>query len=166
MSKIIFLDIDGVVAPNWTYNVWRKAGCKSDFDSYVKLLDPALVALVNDFAVDIGASIVVSSSWRDPATVAGHSVDDVLRAAGITVPIVGHTPFTPVSLLGNRGSDINAYIVANGIDLRDVVVFDDDHSATRSPKDSPIRHGSRVIMTPDATGISARHIWRARRLFD
>ena len=164
--KLVFLAVDGVVAPNWTYNVWRKAGCKSDFDAYVKLLDPTLVTLVDDFAKDVGASVVVSSSWRDPDTVAGHAVDSVLRAAGITVPIVGHTPFTTKNVLVHRGYDINAYLVANGIDLRDIVVFDDDVSAVKSPKDSPIKHGGRVIMTPDATGINSKHILRARKLFN
>lgn len=173
MSRIVFLDIDGVVAPNWTYKVWRKNGCKKDFESYARLLDPALVKLVDDFATDVGASIVVSSSWRDADSVEGHSVDAVLRFSGLTVPIVGHTPTyvpRPIDRLALqcgawRGYEINTYIVTHGLLLPDIVILDDDAGAVKSPPDSPVKHGGRVIMTPDATGISPRHIARARKLF-
>jgi hypothetical protein len=165
----IFLDIDGVVATNATYSRWRKAGSPETFDAYVGLLDPALVAEVDRLAQEAGAGIVVSSSWREPST-QPYLVEDVLRSAGITVPIVGRTPVlalpTSLRIRGNtRGYEINAYVVAYDLALEDFVVFDDDTGASASPPGSPVRHGSRVIFTPEATGIGKGHLRRARKLF-
>jgi hypothetical protein len=163
----IILDIDGVLATDSTYKVWRKAGESNDFDALVGLLDPGLVAMVDGLAREAGAAIVVSSNWRFH-DVCPHPVDDVLRAAGITVPIVGHTP-----VLGppewrerpnQRGYEINAYIVAHGLALDQLVIFDDDVWATRTPIGSPVRHGGRVVLTAANVGILPRNIARARKM--
>lgn len=167
--RLIFLDIDGVIATDRTYKAWRAAKSPSTFDAYVGLLDPNLVADINQLAIDVGAGIVVSSSWRHD-DVCPYPVDDVLRAAGFTVPIVGHTPMMdpPAGFLlksKHRGYEINAYVVANNLALDSFVVFDDDMGATGCPLNTPIRHGARVIFTPESTGVSAGHIRRARKLF-
>lgn len=168
--RVIFLDIDGVVATDRTYKAWRKAKCPSTFEAHVALIDPALLALVDGLAQEVGAGIVVSSSWRIPSTVNDHPVDDLLQAAGLTVPILGHTPeVTPstklLERLKQRGHEINAYVVANGLAIEDLVVFDDDTGASASPAGSPVRHGSRVIFTPESVGINPNHVARARKLF-
>lgn len=172
LMRTIFLDIDGVIATSRTYKVWRSMGEPKTFEGVVSLLDPTCVAIVDDLARDAGASIVVSSTWRLSLT-RPHPVADLLRAAGLSAPIVGYTPdlqgkcvfASYLDRYSLRGYEINAYIVANNLDVADIVVFDDDMGAGRSPTDSPKRHGARFIPTPETTGISIKHANRARKMF-
>ena len=169
--RLIFLDIDGVIATDHTYRLWRGDNCPHTFAGHLGLIDSSILASINAIAVKADAGIVVTSTWRDPAQNAGHSVDDILRAAGLTVPIIGHTPMLPKpedmwSRLRHRGFEINAYVVANQLPLDSFIVFDDDIGATGAPKDSPVRHGSRVIFTPESTGCGPGHLRRARKLFN
>lgn len=160
--RFLFLDIDGVVATNRTYKAWRALGCPKTFEGYVGLLDPALVSAVNQLAVEAGAAIVVSSDWR---FVCPYPVEDVLRRAGFTVPVVGRTPVLPLKVWRLRGHEINAYVVQHDLPLESIVVLDDDLGASESPRGSPVRHGSRVVFTPGNTGVETRHIQRARKMF-
>lgn len=167
--RAIILDIDGVVNGNATYSRWRKAGAPNDFAGYVSLIEPDLLAMVDGLAQEVGAGIVVSSNWRHDDT-CPFPVDDVLRAAGLTVPIIGHTPKLAsgpglMAKLKLRGHEINAYVVGNGLALEDFVAFDDDVGASASPLGTPLRHGSRVIFTSGVVGIQPSHVVRARKLF-
>lgn len=167
--RCVFLDIDGVIATDRTYKPWRKAKCPQTFEWHVRLIDAGILAGIDALAREAGAGIVVSSSWRETAY-EGRSVDDVLRTAGLTAPVLGHTPQLPKaadtwSQLRHRGFEISAYVAAHDLALSDFVVLDDDVGATGAPKDARVKHGSRVILTPESTGCSPRHLARARALF-
>lgn len=74
MRKILFLDIDGVLAGfDWFRN--REHG--ADF------MDPNLVQKLNTLDCDI----VISSSWGDNSG----TTAEQLRRKGLTLPIVGYT---------------------------------------------------------------------------
>ena len=84
----------------------------------------------------------------------------LFRATGLS-RIAGRTEL----LYESRGFEISDYIVRNGVALDDLVVFDDDVEARRCPDDARVRHGSRVILTSESTGLTAKNIVRARKLF-
>lgn len=164
MSRVLFLDIDGVITTNRTYNLWRKAGC----GDVRGLFDPECVALVNALTDAIGASIVVASDWKHPDT-CREPVAGVLRDVGITAPILGVTPCLcrrdgTLLLSGHRGHEIAVYILTAGLPLADVVILDDNVRAGQAPP-GMIRQGARFIPTPTATGLTRRHVERAVALF-
>ena len=92
-KKILFLDIDGVVnSDNW-YNKTR--GRSGDFD-------PEAIALLNQLK-DIGAEVVISSSW-------GEDGIKPLQDVGLELPIVGCTEHFYTDWLC-RGNEIEKWLV-------------------------------------------------------
>lgn len=91
--KVIFLDIDGV----FNSNLWYERGNEGDFD-------PNTVEIFNHIIEKTGASIVISSSWRQGDT-------DYLRAAfkvaGIKGDIIGETP---IIRFDRRGREVDAFL--------------------------------------------------------
>src|SRR3972149_2836843 len=75
--RVIFLDIDGVLAP---IRQWDRYGD----------LDPACIQVLNEIAARGGADIVVSSTWRYGKTVA--ELREILEAAGFTGRVLDKTP--------------------------------------------------------------------------
>ena len=75
--RVIFLDIDGVLAP---IRQWDRYGD----------LDPACIQVLNEIATRGGADVVVSSTWRYDKTVA--ELQEILQAAGFTGRVVDKTP--------------------------------------------------------------------------
>ena len=57
MSKILFLDIDGVLNPKW----WEKKG---HVDKYGAPFDSKCVANLSKIVAETGVEIVISSSWK------------------------------------------------------------------------------------------------------
>ena len=77
-SKILFLDIDGVVNSNFFYsNRWIEK-----FKEYV--FEPEKIELLNQLE---GASVVVSSSWGPN----GGKTTEEFNEAGLKLPILGYT---------------------------------------------------------------------------
>ncbi len=104
--RVIFLDIDGVLAPirHW--------------DRY-EGLDPGCVAVLNEIAARGGADIVVSSTWRYSRTVAELQAE--LDAQGFTGRVIGKTP---TGLPGaERGDEIAAWLAEHAVD--GYVIIDD-----------------------------------------
>lgn len=61
MSKIIFLDIDGVLNTGWWYSQMDKNTSK---DKYGYAFDPNSVANLKKILDETGADIAISSSWK------------------------------------------------------------------------------------------------------
>jgi HAD domain in Swiss Army Knife RNA repair proteins len=96
--RVIFLDIDGVLAP---IREWDRYGD----------LDPACVRVLNEIAAHARAEIVVSSTWRHGRTVA--ELQATLEAAGFTGSVRDKTP---VGVPGaNRGDEIAAWLAENAV---------------------------------------------------
>lgn len=114
----VFLDIDGVLSTEDTYDAWYAAG-RPEGERHT-LLDPDCVALVNELCATLEADVVVSSSWR--AWLPWDDVVGALRRGGFTAPIVGRTP----ELAGQtRGAEIAAWIEAEGVDPSRVLILED-----------------------------------------
>ena len=61
MSKIVFLDIDGVLNTGWWYTQMDRNTPK---DKYGYAFDPKSVANLKRILDETGAEIVISSSWK------------------------------------------------------------------------------------------------------
>ena len=75
--RVIFLDIDGVLAP---IRRWDRYGD----------LDPACIQVLNEIVARGGAGVVVSSTWRHGKTIA--ELQEILEAEGFAGCVVDKTP--------------------------------------------------------------------------
>jgi hypothetical protein len=103
---VIFLDIDGVLAP---IRRWDRYGD----------LDPACIRVLNDIVARAGADVVVTSTWRYGKTVA--ELQEMLDAQGFAGRVVDATPTgAPGS---GRGDEIGAWLAEH--EVSGYVIIDD-----------------------------------------
>jgi HAD domain in Swiss Army Knife RNA repair proteins len=106
MRRVIFLDIDGVLAP---IRRWDRYGD----------LDPACMQVLNEIVAASGADVVVSSTWRYGRTVA--ELQAMLHAQGFAGRVVDTTPNgTPGA---DRGDEIAAWLAEH--EVGGYVIIDD-----------------------------------------
>jgi hypothetical protein len=106
MRRVIFLDIDGVLAP---IRRWDRYGD----------LDPACIQVLNEIVARGGAEVVVSSTWRYGKTAA--ELQEILKAQGFAGSVVDTTPSgTPGA---SRGEEIAAWLAEH--DVSGYVIIDD-----------------------------------------
>jgi hypothetical protein len=103
---VIFLDIDGVLAP---IRRWERYGD----------LDPACIQVLNDIVARGEADVVVSSTWRYGKTVA--ELQELLHAQGFTGHVVDETP--PGDSGDGRADEIAAWLAGHDVD--GYVIIDD-----------------------------------------
>ena len=104
--RVIFLDIDGVLAP---IHHWDRYGD----------LDPACVAVLNEIAAHGEADVVVSSSLRYGRSVA--DLQAMLDAGGFNGRVIDKTP---TGMRGaDRGEEIAAWLAEHAVD--GYVIIDD-----------------------------------------
>ena len=106
MRRVIFLDIDGVLAP---IQRWDRYGD----------LDPACIEVLNQIVARGGAEVVVSSTWRYGKTVG--ELQAMLAAAGFRGRVVDTTPTGPPG--ASRGDEISAWLEQH--DVSGYVIIDD-----------------------------------------
>ena len=106
--RVIFLDIDGVLAP---IRRWDRYGD----------LEPACVQALNEIVTAAGAEVVVSSTWRHGRTVA--ELQAMLAAAGFTGSVLDKTPPGPPG--AERGDEIAAWLEEHAVAGYVIV---DDHA--------------------------------------
>ena len=105
--RVIFLDIDGVLAP---IRRWDRYGD----------LELACVEVLNEIVTLTAAEIVVSSTHRHGKTIT--ELQDILRAAGFNGSVIDKTPAGPVG--AERGDEIAAWLAENPVGA---FVIIDDH---------------------------------------
>jgi hypothetical protein len=130
MSKIIFLDIDGVICTmggfiHPDYN--HPSKCWHSFHK------PAIEQL-NRITDKTGAQIVISSTWRN-----SHALKELqafFKQAGTTGDIIDRTP-NPETAPGDyeplRGLEVNLWLAANK-QVDTYVIIDDDNDFTDEQK--------------------------------
>ena len=106
--RVIFLDIDGVLAP---IRRWDRYGD----------LDPACIQVLNEIVASGGADVVVSSTWRHGKTVA--ELQEMLDAHGFAGRVLDKTP-SDVPGAG-RGEEIAAWLADHAVDGYVII---DDHA--------------------------------------
>jgi hypothetical protein len=95
--RVVFLDIDGVLAP---IRRWDRYGD----------LEPACIAVLNEIVAGARADVVVSSTWRHGKTVAELQV--MLEAEGFNGRVVDKTPTAPGA---TRGEEIAAWLAEHAV---------------------------------------------------
>ena len=108
MLRVIFLDIDGVLAP---IRRWDRYGD----------LDPACIQVLNDIVASGGADVVVSSTWRHGKTVA--ELQEMLEAQGFAGCVLDKTPSDMPGT--GRGKEIAAWLAEHAVDGYVII---DDHA--------------------------------------
>jgi hypothetical protein len=129
MTKIIFLDIDGVLNSQLYYTTGRSdaSGVRND-------IDPVAIELLNELINKTGAKVVISSSWRVGRTV--EELQSILNKEGFTGEVIDKTKDLRDREDGDailRGNEIFCWIMDNpGIvgqyysSYKNYVIFDDD----------------------------------------
>jgi Tfp pilus assembly PilM family ATPase len=138
---VIFLDIDGVVAP---IRRWDRYGD----------LESACIDALNEIVAGGDADVVVSSTWRHGMSVA--QLQEALAAAGFKGTVVDVTPTGAAG--ASRGDEIAAWLAGN--DVTGYVIIDDhvDMGALRTQLVvTHPAHGLRPADVPRAIEILTRH---------
>lgn len=132
--RVVFLDIDGVVAP---IRRWDRYGD----------LEPACILVLNEIVAESGADVVVSSTWRYGKTIA--DLQAMLEAAGFIGRVIGTTPLGPPGAA--RVDEITAWLDAHRVAGYVIV---DDH-----PNMGALR--SRLLLTEPGRGLEPADAARA-----
>jgi hypothetical protein len=125
MTKIIFLDFDGVLNSELFYTSGR-----ADLGKVRSNIDPKSVSFLNNLIKATDAKVVVSSTWRLGRTV--EELQKILDAAGFKGEVIGTTPDMRKNSVF-RGNEINFWMNENykkfnfdKNNFRHYVIFDDD----------------------------------------
>ena len=133
MTLVLFLDIDGVLA---------------HFGSNERL-DPACLARLDTLVTATGATIVLTSSWRDRYGLVGTAAR--LAAAGLRATLKRTVPRLP---FGTRSDEIRAFL-SDHVGARFVILDD-------VPPDRALRDFA--VITDDFVGLTDADVQRARNL--
>lgn len=126
MRRVIFLDIDGVLAP---IRRWDRYG----------ELDSACIEVLNEIVERGGADVVVSSTWRYGKTVV--ELHAMLAAAGFRGRVVDTTPTGPPG--ASRGDEIAAWLERHDVSGYAII---DDHGDVGALR-------GRLVQTQPAHGL-------------
>ena len=149
--RLVFLDFDGALnSLRYIYSHERPLPNQ---------LDPYRVRLVDALCRETGAAVVVASrAWRINYQDRWHELLAVLRAKGLTAPVVGHT----ITCAHHRGPEIASWIALASLDtgipvedFRPVILDDDRDMEAMSP---------RMVGTRCRVGLQPRHVHKVARV--
>jgi Swiss Army Knife RNA repair-like protein len=106
VRRVIFLDIDGVLAPILS---WERYG----------ELAPACIDVLNAIVASVDADVVVSSTWRYGKTVG--ELQEMLHAQGFAGRVIDTTPTDPPG--ASREEEIAAWLAEH--DVTGYAIIDD-----------------------------------------
>ena len=133
-ENVIFLDIDGVLAPI------------PDPSRYGDM-DPACVQVLNAIVEQSGAAIVVTSSMRYGKS--NEQLQELLEEFGFVGKVIGKTPTEPRGL--TRGEEITIWLAENPVTG---YVILDDHADVGV-------HIGQLVQTRPSKGLLDQHIAHA-----
>lgn len=151
--KTIFLDFDGVL--NNADFFWRLKEHQKANQLFMtrgsEELDPEKVKLISDFALEMDATIVVSSSWRILHSLS--ELQDFLKDVGMDERVLPIS-VTPQHEKGFRGTEVRSWLEQNP-HVTNYVIFDDDGDFYPS---------QRLVQTSWDTGLLPIHIDAAGKI--
>lgn len=161
MTKIIFLDVDGVLNCENYYkeNIERIKQSRKEankkkkedltlFDIYGEDIDPVRLKMLNDTIAETNAKIVVSSTWRYGATwEAFNAILDEEKCFEIKDAIIGRTDRSTYEDHICRGNEIKKWLLDNKdklnipegkfvYDYTNYIILDDDSDMLLQQKDN------------------------------
>ena len=131
MSKVIFLDIDGVLNTKWWYTQMDRNTPK---DKYGYAFDPRSVANLKKILDETGADIVISSSWKSLGL---SELEEMWQERGLPGKLIGITPnsvsdemllnadLDHMELFSIRGMEIKEWLSKNGKRISHYAIIDD-----------------------------------------
>jgi hypothetical protein len=131
---VIFLDIDGVLAP---IRRWDRYGD----------LDPGCIQVLNQIVARGDADVVVSSTWRHGKTVA--ELQELLDAEGFTGRVLDKTPSGTNG--ASRGDEIAAWLAEHAVGGYVII---DDHADMGELR-------THLVLTHPARGLQPADVPRA-----
>ena len=134
LPRIIFLDIDGVLAP---IRRWDRYGD----------LEPACIQVLNEIVASAGADVVVSSTWRHGKSVA--ELQQMLEAEGFAGCVLDKTP-SDISGAGRR-EEIAAWLAEHAVGGYVII---DDHAGMGELS-------THLVLTHPAHGLQPADVSRA-----
>ena len=161
MSKVIFLDIDGVLSPRW----WDS---NKQSDNYGRLFDATAVANLSQIVEETEAEIVISSSWKNVGLV---ELQNMWRDRDLPGKIVDITPdymsdelllkedSADMDYLYERGSEIQGWLLLHGDDVSRYVIIDDMDDILPEQQ-------SHFVQTDPEVGITEEDVDKAVRLLN
>jgi hypothetical protein len=147
-KKIIFLDVDGVLATRqqmMSYSKTHNGHCGPGECQ----IDYACVAILNEIVEKLDAFVVVSSTWRLLPT----DMFALMKVMSIAcIPVVGMTPH--MNSIHGRQADISEYMCANKISYNNILVIDDSDVDLQMYK-------RRLLRTNGSYGLQKEDVERA-----
>ncbi len=171
MQRFLFLDIDGVLNTDATYNgFYRAMGLSnrqtprdaSPTESQVAelLISPECMFHLNQILRLSGARVVLSSTWREPQNLWGLDAMEILVESGIYTPIFDVTaPAKQFDCAGvyYRGAEVCEYVTRKGLVPEQYVVLDDNFAPGKILKQY-LGHKGVHIRTSHRKGLTRKHV--------
>jgi hypothetical protein len=158
---VVFLDIDGVLNSRDFFNKDDESWKPVIPYTSENRIDPFAVKLLDDFIQEVGAEVVLSSSWRILYTL--EEMNKILTAHGFSKKLLDKTPRIHWDeSLGKgprceneRGNEIDHWL-KNHPEVTKFIIFDDD---------SDMRpHQDKHVKTTWLHGLLPEHIKKARKV--
>jgi len=165
MRKVIFLDIDGVLNTKWGYTQMDRNTPK---DKYGYAFDPNAVANLKKIVDEMGADIVISSSWK---SFGFSGLEDMWQDRGLPGKLIGITPnsvsdemllnadLDHIELFSIRGMEIKEWLDKHGKNVSHYVIIDDVDNFLSSQK-------SHFVQTDPEVGITESDVKKVVRLLN
>ncbi len=155
MSKIIFLDFDGVLNSQLWYV--RTKGSRGRDD-----LDPQAIEFLNNLIEKTGAEVVVTSTWRLNRT--AEELQDILNRNGFKGTVIDKTESFGRPCL--RGNEIHQWMLDNVqkigcyySDYKQYVIIDDD-------SDMLYWHRNNLILVDGYVGLTPTNVYKATKILN
>ncbi len=152
MTKIIFLDFDGVLNSQLWY-VSTKGNRERDD------LDKEAIGFLNNLIKKTGAKVVVSSTWRLGRSI--QELQDILNRNGFEGEVIDKTKdlrYGDGGAWSVRGNEIHCWLDENAtkfgfsqFDFKHYVIFDDDSDMLYCQRNNFIQTDGYVGLTPTNT---------------
>jgi Swiss Army Knife RNA repair-like protein len=145
-SKVIFLDIDGVLVTLGSIKRGR-SGLHAE-------PEPSCVEALNSILDSTGAKIVVSSTWRFGGIA---QIRQILKRWGVRAKVIGLTPnltrqLGAVWVSSTRGDEIRLWLASHP-EVEKFVILDDDGDMNGL--------SNRLVQTEFTNGLTSEHAHRA-----
>ena len=157
MSRIVFLDIDGVLNTERQHDRCVNEGI-APVDGFGYAFDPEAVANLKRIVEETGADIVISSSWKLWGLDAMHRMWTRRGLPGKVIDITPNTESDEMLLSVDleymdipaiKGSEIKEWLLSNGHDVTNYAILDDLPDMLPEQESHFVQTDPRVGITED-----------------